>query len=281
MGERQGRRRRGPIVLVAVVLTLLLIEGALVAAVFVSPTAAERLRTVVAAAEDLWTGTEERPGIRDRAAEAAANLYRDWIDPLWGERRPRRPSPEFAACVECHRDYASRRVFGVYMNHPLHAELGLACEDCHPTNPHPNPPRPTEDMCADCHPEVRERDGCVSCHPPGSLPHFYLLGAPRDAVVACDVCHPTETFIGRATEPQLPPRDYSGADEELCLSCHEDATCQRCHAEPHPEDWIALHPNAALEGAATCYACHAGAWCTDRCHAPTPPRPLPTPGVRP
>ncbi|MGZ8578153.1 MAG: hypothetical protein ACXWWX_01335 [Actinomycetota bacterium] len=281
------RRPRGLFLLVAVIVVVLLVEAAIVGAVFVSPTAERKLADVAASADRSWNGSGGEEGLRTRTARAATDVYREWIAPLW--QGPEQPvaSPEFTACVGCHMDYATQRRFTVYMNHPLHAEIGLACEACHPSSPHPNPPRPTEAVCADCHSEVEQRDSCGSCHPPGSLPHFYLLGAPRGAAVRCDVCHPKGAFQTTATEPQIPTSAFTGEDEQACLSCHEDSTCSRCHGEAHPADWLSTHgTGVGRDGATTCILCHTNNWCADRCHAvtqsfPFVPHPLPTPGVRP
>ncbi len=274
-------------VLVAIVLALLLAEGALVVAVFVSPSAGDRLEGLAASAERIWSGAEGRPGLRDRAIAAARRSYQDWIAPLWEGPRTPSPRPDFAACVDCHPDYAKERRFGVYMDHPLHAELGVACVDCHPETPHPSPPLPQESVCADCHPEVRDAKACGTCHPPGSLPHFYLLGADREAAVRCDVCHPKDVFTARGEEPLVPHEDLTGRDRATCLACHQETTCERCHGEPHPTGWLGSHgEGVAQTGSSTCDTCHTGTWCADRCHAVTPtnpfsPRPLPSPGGSP
>jgi len=288
MSEQQDERRgrKGLIALVVVIFIVLLVEAAVVTAVFVSPTAGDKLEEVAASADRAWSGTEEEPGFRTRSARAADQAYEDWIVPLWKGPEPPLAQPEFTECVDCHPDYARERSFTVYMNHPVHAEIGLSCEDCHPQNPHPNPPRPTEAMCADCHAEVQDRESCGFCHPPGSLPHFYLLGAPRGAAVRCDVCHPQETFRTTATERQI-DETFSGADEALCLSCHQDSTCSSCHASSHPPGFVESHGRSIGRSTTrSCTSCHTTDWCADRCHAVTPtnpfvPRPLPTPGVRP
>lgn len=285
MSDQPRRRsRRGLLVLLSVIVVILLAETVLVVAVFVSPSTGERLESVAASAERAWEGSERKPGVRARTAQAVEHWFDDWIAPLW--RRPDVPQgePEFTACVDCHEDYATTRRFGVYMDHPLHAEIGVACETCHPTNPHPSPPRPREAVCEDCHAEVRQQDRCSYCHPPGSLPHFYQLGAPRDASTRCDVCHPKDAFDAAATEPLIDVGAFSGEDGRTCRSCHEDTTCESCHDNGHPLGWATTHADAALGG--DCYACHTATWCADRCHAvtsvnPLQPKPLPSVGVRP
>jgi hypothetical protein len=282
-------RRRRPIVviLIAFVVILLLIEGAIVVGVFVSPDTGDRLREVVGKVEDTWNGTESEPGLRTRTAERISEGYHEWISPLWSDPETPDAEPEFTECVECHAGYAKQRRFSsVYMNHPLHAQIGVACETCHPQNVHPSPPRPTEDTCAECHVEVEQREKCGTCHPPGSLPHFYLLGAPRKAVVQCDVCHPSDTFEATATEP-LVTGDFTGEDTEACRRCHGETTCATCHEPGHPSGWMNDHPAGAADlGPAPCYQCHTSLWCGSRCHAvtdanPFVPQSLPDAGVDP
>ena len=276
------RRSRGLVVLIFAVFVLLLAEAALVAFVFISPNASEQLEGVGVTVQRVWDGSNGQPGLRERAAETAGTVYQRWVEPLWQEPAVPSVNPEFTSCVDCHPDYASQRRFGVYMDHPLHAEIGVECVTCHPTNPHPDPPLPLEKVCADCHAEVNQKDGCGYCHPPASLPHFYYLGAPKNSVVECEVCHPKGAFTGAAPAPQVFLDDFSGGDEQACLSCHENASCQQCHAQPHPITWINTHGPTVLQTSSTaCYACHAGYWCSDRCHAAVPPKPIPSVGVRP
>lgn len=279
----RGRSHRMT-VLVAVVMVVLLAEAGLVAAVFVSPSTGDSLRGVVARVERAWTGTDESPGLRSRVADTAKSTYDDWIRPLWAA--PDRPQPDrgFERCTSCHPDYAAKRRFtSVFMNHPLHEEIGAECGDCHTENAHPSPLRPEERTCAECHREVREQGSCGLCHPPSSLPHFYLLGAPRDGVVNCDACHPKGSFDTLATEPLVHRGTFDGTDREACLSCHENTSCESCHGEPHPSDWISTHGGeVGYGGPSTCALCHTATWCADRCHSststnPGSSRPYPTP----
>lgn len=284
-----SQRRRRPVIaiLIAFVVVLLLAEAAIVVGVFVSPSTGDRLREVAGEVEDAWSGTGGEPGLRTRMAQRASDGYEDWIAPLWSDPATPAAEPTFSECTSCHEDYGKKRKFSaVYMNHPLHAEIGVACETCHPQNVHPSPPRPTEKVCAECHIEVERQGKCGTCHPPGSLPHFYLLGAPRTADVRCEVCHPTESFDAIATEP-LVTGDFDGSEPGACLRCHEQFTCATCHEPGHPSGWASQHgPTAADQGAFPCYQCHTGLWCGSRCHAVTSgntflPQPLPDVGVDP
>ena len=284
----RGKRSRGLIVLIAVIVAILVAEAAIVAFVFVSPSAREELGGVAESVNRVWDGSEGEPGIRTRTARAAHDAYQDWILPVWQGPKPPPLDPEFTACVECHPDYATQRKFSVYMDHPLHAELGVACRSCHPENPHPNPPRPQESACAECHDQVNNKDECGYCHPPASLPHFYYFGAPKQGVVDCSVCHPKSTFAGGTPTPKVFLGAFDGSDGQECRACHDDTTCESCHLPGHPPDWVSLHGLEAGYGdpVANCQSCHTSSWCADRCHSvttinPARPKPLPSVGVRP
>jgi hypothetical protein len=275
------------VILIFAVFVLLLAEAALVAFVFISPNASERLESVGVTVQRVWDGSNGQPGLRERAAETAGTVYQRWVEPLWQEPAVPSVNPEFTSCVDCHPDYASQRRFGVYMDHPLHAEIGVECVTCHPTNPHPDPPLPLEKVCADCHAEVNQKDGCGYCHPPASLPHFYYLGAPKNSVVECEVCHPKNTFAGANPDPKVFLSNFDGSNRETCLACHQEKSCALCHGAAHPADWITTHGAHLVTGsAATCYTCHTSSWCSDRCHSvtdtyPFATRPVPEVGVRP
>jgi hypothetical protein len=283
-----SRRRSRALVVVGSLVTLLIVgEAALVVAVFVSPSAGEHLRSVAASADRTWNGTKHREGVSSRIAGAVHRGYQDWIESMWTSPSNPAPDTEFARCVKCHSDYAQKRSFtSVYMNHPLHAQLGVACSMCHQQNQHPDPMRPTEDTCKACHAEVTSQGGCTLCHPPASLPHFYLLGAPRDRVVECTVCHPKSSFTSTATTPLVHVGHFDGSEPGECTACHETSTCRQCHATTHPPGWVSQHGAVVGEDPTPCYRCHTGDWCASRCHAVTPtnpfvPQPLPSIGVRP
>jgi hypothetical protein len=266
---------------------LVVAEVALVVAVFVSPSAGDKLGTIATAADRAWNGSKASPGIEDRVSGAVHRGYRDWVQAMWEEPATPKSDTEFTRCVKCHGDYAEKRRYSaVYMNHPLHAEIGVACATCHEQNAHPDPVRPAEKTCEGCHAEVRTEGACTLCHPPASLPHFALLGAPRDRVVECSVCHPRGAFTSTADTPLVHVGHFDGADRQACTQCHEASTCRQCHAEDHPSGWIGTHGAAVGEDPSPCYRCHTGDWCTTRCHAVTPtapfvPQPLPSAGVRP
>lgn len=264
-------RDRRLVLMMATIFVLVIAEGILVATVFLVPSARGGMQRAVASATEAWSGTEERPGIPVRLATSARGAYRAWIAPLWASRPTTGPPAEFADCLSCHPDYASKQRFSAtYMNHPLHAQLGVACADCHEDVTHPDPLLPAERSCEGCHDEVTSTDSgdCVLCHPPGSLPHYYLLGMAREGPVTCGTCHPTATLTGTHAKPLVPERHFDGSDPELCASCHPSFTCERCHADRHPEDWGEIHGRSVADGGeGGCFRCHAGNWCADRCHS--------------
>lgn len=285
MGKRRGNR--GLAIVISLVLLLVLAEGVLVATVLIWPGAATRLEGVAGSVDRAWSGTEDEPGIAARAGDALGGFYRGWIRPLWAsQERPGQPA-EFAGCASCHEDYAEKRRFSsVYMNHPLHAEIGVACADCHRVTAHPNPGSPEEAVCAGCHQEVDERQGCGLCHAPASLPHFAMLGAPKQGPVDCRTCHPRTPLPSGRAERLVEVGTFDGSQPKACASCHPRTACEQCHAQEHPSGWIGSHGNdVGYTGPGACYTCHTSAWCADRCHATgqvhgSVPRPLPTAGER-
>ena len=277
----KSKTNRGLAALITFVVLLLLAEAVLLTAVFVSPGLSGQLAQAVADAKTRWEGAPGSPGISDKIDESADRLYDKWITPLWSLGTSPRGNAEFTACVDCHNDYASRRRFSaVYMNHPLHAQVGVVCATCHTANAHPKPALPEEATCEECHQEVQQKGQCGLCHPPASLPHFYLLGEPRDTAVQCETCHRRGVYP-TANDRLVHVGRFSGSPDKACKSWHSTTTCRACHAEQHPADWVGTHGATGEEGATTCYECHTGNWCASRCHPYIPsigdfsPQPLP------
>lgn len=272
MSGARGKERRRVAWAVGVLAVFLLAEIIVVVAVVVSPAATGEARKVVAGAAQRWNGTRRAPGLRDRIVDGVSGTAHRWAALLTGasarpSSRPRRD--EFTSCVGCHPDYASTRRFRTtYFDHPRHDQLGVTCGRCHTDNDHPDPAVPAETVCASCHSEVRRGDACRTCHPPGSLPHFSLLGYPRGGEVRCTTCH--AKGIPGAGPPRalvrLPALD--GRDRSVCTTCHQATDCARCHGAPHPTGWLVDHPIRALDqGTDACIGCHSLNYCSDRCHA--------------
>jgi hypothetical protein len=97
---------------------------------------------------------------------------------------------------------------------------------------------------------------CVSCH----------QGRPKRA--------------GGPARPQIIPsghrlgafRTTHGKDflaqKGACGSCHESASCERCHTTPmpHPSDWTVSHPLAKDLDAQDCKVCHIKRQTCEECH---------------
>jgi hypothetical protein len=273
--KRKGTRNLA--IVIAVVVLLVLAEVGILVVTSVSPTATKTLSVRAQRIRESVVGTETKPGIVERTDTALANFWHESIVPLWTE--PTAPEPgtniSFDDCIKCHPDYRKTiRFTHVYIDHNSHTNT--TCSTCHVMNQHPSPARPAEEVCAECHDQVNEAGKCDYCHPAGTLPHFYLLGAPRDAPIDCAVCHPDNT-IGNNGSRQVHIGDFTGDPNTMCLQCHADdgqeATgqppgCKSCHQSPgHPVDWIQTHPSAALSIAVRCAQCHTDTWCAMRCHA--------------
>ncbi len=281
MGDRRTQRKI--VVALVAVMVLLVAEGVVVTAVLVSPGAAEGVSRVVENVRETWEGTPDEPGVADRIGDAGKGVYRSWIEPLWTDGPSAKGSDDFARCVSCHPKYAtSRRFSTVYMNHPVHAQLGVGCATCHTETAHPRPAIPDETTCQECHIEVTEEGGCSLCHAPASLPHFYFLGAPHEGTVRCETCHPRSVFTGTPNQ-RLVHVKFDGSQQATCLACHTPTTCKACHSVAHPANWVDRHDGLAWDSSSTCTECHTGTWCASRCHPLDSPEdylpiPLPKPG---
>ncbi|NIA24945.1 MAG: hypothetical protein GWP04_05185 [Gammaproteobacteria bacterium] len=248
-------------------LVLVLFEAVLIIAIFVSPTFRDDLGATVQRAAATWTAKDNAPGLPERARSLLSPLYRNWVEPLWKLRAAPTPDQEFASCLECHSDYAQQRRFGdLLLNHAEHASSGVACATCHTDTAHPEPLPPPEDACAECH-DVKDPSLCDTCHTPGSVGHFFLLGYPRPATPDCDTCH-LPGSIGGHHGGLVDAAAFDGSDPGACAACHEQATCDACHDVSHPEDWVATHGSSTVRAdRGPCDSCHTIRWCADSCHA--------------
>ena len=206
--------------------------------------------------------------------------------------------PEVAGnCVRCHQDVQQS-------NHTLLPRMG-SCLSCH------------------AHAESFELADCDDCHvnleaeqsrPVSHLVHEedYVRRHGVDAAASraiCETCHTQSQCAGchGANVALLPQRrDFAtpslsglhragfrsrhgreaAADRGLCITCHTEQSCQRCHADkglaangsarfnPHPPGWVSTtlganaHGPAARRDPVSCASCHSGAGeqaCV-RCH---------------
>lgn len=294
--KKKGTRNLA--ILIAVIVLLVLAEVGILILTSVSPTATKTLSIKAQRIRESVVGTDTKPGIVERTDTALANFYQTDIVPLW--KAPLAPEPggniSFDDCIKCHPDYRKTiRFTHVYIDHNSHTNV--TCSKCHVMNQHPSPARPAEEVCAECHDQVNEAGKCDYCHPAGTLPHFYLLGAPRDAPIDCAVCHPSNTLTATGSR-QVHIGDFTGDPNTMCLQCHTDdgqaavgqpPGCKYCHSSPgHPVDWVKIHSSAALGLTSRCTRCHTNNWCAMRCHAayglslpPLLPLPKPTEVVSP
>ncbi|MEN8113311.1 MAG: hypothetical protein ABFS21_02890 [Actinomycetota bacterium] len=266
------------------VVALLLVEGFIVGAVVISPSARESISGASVRVGQAWAGDGETPGFAERVSTSAGDVYDEWIVPLWSVGEVTKGEAAFSKCITCHTDYADRRLFDdVYMNHPVHDAAGLSCDACHTDVAHPKPLPPEEEVCAGCHDEVNESGECRLCHSPGSLPHFYMLDLPRTGYVDCAICHLEDSFTPINDHHLSGAMGFDGSDLDECTACHSETACQQCHADEHPDDWLDIHGRGvAYQGQGKCQVCHTGSTCT-ACHAstsinPFQKKPLPTGG---
>lgn len=290
---RPKKKRHVALLVMAIIIVLFMVaEGVVLLIAFTSPSGSKSISNDIAKAQRAWQGTKESPGIKQRAGDALSSFYEDQVRSLWAAPSPAPAATTFTKCAACHQDYETKIRFpDVYMNHPEHAQAGLSCATCHTNVQHPNPPAPAEAVCAKCHPQVSQAKQCDFCHPPGSLPHFYLLGYPRTQAVDCSTCHPAGTFPQTKAHRLVHPGVFNGSQKSICLQCHEYQhsasfglpACLDCHSQQHPADWLNTHGsegNITTGGYTECASCHTNSvWCAMQCHpyrSPTPKYPLPT-----
>lgn len=176
-----------------------------------------------------------------------------------------------ASCAECHpSEPGGFRAALRASSAALHAASGFAlappheradCSACHPAGPEfaaRHPGRGADD-CAACHAdphgaqflEPRERAlRCIDCHEPQAFepPRFDLAMHARTgfaleqshARVACHACHLVDERIAHGGRVF---RGLSGA-------------CASCHADAHPEGFVARAADPSVASARDCARCH-------------------------
>ena len=179
----------------------------------------------------------------------------------------------------------------IQLNHRLHTELGMACEDCHgavaTASSLAQLPQPSERKCLECH----ERENCASCHsdvdrrsdakrdsvellPRGDLAFSHRLHASHT-----QECRPCHADIHDAAKLPLPKMQMAP-----CLTCHQhqqefaQAQCDHCHRSlrefpleavgsmQHQGDWLSDHGLLAQSKATQCLQCHPQQSCSE-CHS--------------
>ena len=211
-------------------------------------------------------------------------------------------------CVNCHPDLDRFLPGRVIFGHATHLQKAFACKDCHRAFAHDGgtTTRPNMPACFQCHGLTHASRGlvatdrCADCHPSGFVlrpvdhtadfvAHAHKLPA-NNAPEQCAMCHVskfcTDCHQGRPARPGGRPRTpVIPSDHRLrtfrtthgknylkqlgaCGSCHDSASCERCHSTPmpHPADWTSSHALAKNLDAAACPVCHIERQRCQECH---------------
>ena len=211
-------------------------------------------------------------------------------------------------CVSCHPDLDAYVPGRVIFAHATHLQKAFKCVDCHRSFPHGTETveRPSMPTCYTCHGLTHARlglvatDKCASCHPKDfvlrPVDHTTGFVAKTHKVAAntspeqCAMCHASDfctachqgqpKTVGGPKRPQVIPADHRlqpfraqhGKDflaqKGACGSCHDSASCEKCHSTPmpHPADWTSSHPLAKDLNAQDCKVCHTNRQTCEECH---------------
>ena len=211
-------------------------------------------------------------------------------------------------CVNCHPDIDRFMPGRIIFAHATHLRRAFACKDCHRAFAHgPNTTtRPDMPACYQCHGLTHASlglvatDKCAACHPkdfalkPVDHTASFVAHAHKAAAnlspQQCAMCH-AATFCGDCHQgkPAYPggparrrviPADHKKAtfktlhgknylkQQGACGSCHESASCERCHTTPmpHPVDWTSTHALSKGLDNAECNVCHTDRKRCQECH---------------
>lgn len=177
-------------------------------------------------------------------------------------------------CADCHTHVEEQRVTAtssisaptLEFSHAAHLDRGAACSDCHgdfsdvglATIRH----LPREADCMRCHDGKQASQRCSTCHPSGS--DGRLLTAIGDDPVA-DALIPRGKSAWGAEHDLAFVQDHAGiakSNPELCATCHDESSCQDCHAGPirplrlHAADYVNGHAVDARAATQDCSSCH-------------------------
>lgn len=177
-------------------------------------------------------------------------------------------------CADCHTHVQEQRVTAtssisaptLEFSHAAHLARGAACSDCHgdfsevglATIRH----LPREADCMSCHDGKQASQRCSTCHPSGS--DGRLLTAIGDDPVA-DALIPRGSSAWGAEHDLAFVQDHAGvakSNPELCATCHDESSCQDCHAGPirplrlHAADYVNGHAVDARAATQDCSSCH-------------------------
>ena len=173
------------------------------------------------------------------------------------------------------------------LSHRQHADVGVACEDCHGAVDEADAGArlmPTEETCLECHEEGKEKENCGICHTRPERPAriaridqgLSFSHREHKGKRQCLDCHGQAATSERIDDDLIP-------DMAACLGCHEHRRdfstlqCASCHARPvagpapldefyaHTGDFRRRHQDVARGKAEVCATCHDQSFCAD-CH---------------
>lgn len=177
-------------------------------------------------------------------------------------------------CADCHTHVRDQKVTAtsqldppnLKFSHAAHLDRGADCASCHgdfstvglATIRH----LPTEATCLSCHDGKQASQRCTTCHASGS--DGRLLTTIGDDPVA-DELIPRGSSAWGADHDLAFVQDHAGiakANPELCATCHDESSCQDCHAGPirplrlHAADYLNGHAVDARAATQDCSSCH-------------------------
>lgn len=146
---------------------------------------------------------------------------------------------ERSAPQECDTCHEGRVQIDRLRRGPWRVTHGPGWESTHPMGDY--------DSCATCHTDAF----CVRCHG-APIPHPASFGSTHGLYAkapqsSCESCHETASFCNDCHGIEMPHPDNflkthkkvaESVDDPLCVSCHENKACTRCHErhEAHPRD---------------------------------------------
>ncbi|RME45118.1 MAG: cytochrome C [Deltaproteobacteria bacterium] len=196
-------------------------------------------------------------------------------------KEPQKAVPR-SDCAACHEGFDPRKapkpepVFLVaahlQFSHEAHLDRGIECAACHGDFTRVGRATvaqlPRMATCLGCHDGRQAPDACGTCHllrPDGKLRVVFPEG----------VLKPAGHFKGDNHFSPMWQREHgkiAGRWETYCMNCHTRSDCTECHegnvkpASIHPNDWVTIHPRAAINRTLRCENCHTSErFCRD-CH---------------
>ncbi len=232
--------------------------------------------------------------IRDRPRDPSVKIY------------PTGPT-SMSQCVYCHPDLDAIVPGRLIFAHAAHLMRDYDCTACHPKFGHSakGPSVPDMQSCYRCHGLNHQGQGlvagddCYKCHPkdfelmPANHTKKFIKGDHKLLAnvdpAYCAMCHKSEFCVdchqGRSKSPNAPdkpviPDDHKKAtwktrhgklylnQKGACGSCHDQASCNRCHKTPmpHPVGWIENHRPAPGVTTEDCNVCHTDRASCQACH---------------